>query len=136
MHKSVFQTRRNLEQLNYDNKHSKVEYACKVDIKETSTFMINFYSFTHRADELTFSVFTAGEERREVDFYYKFPPAFIINETRSKGEAETVMYKTFELPPNKYVLHFAFLYEKINTENVDVLLKIGSMSECKFEECM
>ena len=83
--------------------------------------MINFYSFTNNTDEHTFSVFTADKARQEI--YSQLPPAFIGYETRWKGEAKSVIYKTFELKPNKYFFHFELLYEKLDAEKVDVLLK-------------
>ena len=83
--------------------------------------MINVYLFNHKADEHTFSVFTADEARQEI--YSQLPPAFIGYETRWKGEAESVIYRTFELKPNKYFFHFELLYEKLDAEKVDVLMK-------------
>ena len=43
-------------------------------------------------------------------------------------------YQKFKLQPNKYIFQFEFLLKKTKVENVDFLLKIGSVSKCSFEE--
>ena len=48
----------------------------------------------------------------------------------AKGE----YYQRFDLKPNKYIFQLEALFEKSNLDELEFLLKIGSVSECSFEE--
>ena len=55
-------------------------------------------------------------------------------ETRVHGQAKSFYVQSFKLQPNKYIFQFEAKFQKINTKNVDLMLKIGSVSECFFKE--
>ena len=134
MYISVFKVSKNFKLTDYDKKNSKVEFAYQVDVKETSTFMINLLSFTNQMEELDFCVFTDDNKEQEIELNNEIPTPLTSCQTENEGEANTTFYQKFKLQPNKYVFNFEIGFEKTNAENVDLLLKIGSTSECTFEE--
>ena len=134
MYKSVLKINKTLKQITYDRDYSKVKFACKVDIKQASTFMINIYLFSHKAENFTLIVYTADNNKQNVKFNDKVSLLNPNKEQRKNGEAKSLYIQRFKLQPNKYIFHFEAKLKKQNTENVDFLLKIGSVSECSFEE--
>ena len=134
MYKSIFKVSRNFKLTDYDEKNSKVKFAYQVDVKETSIFMINLLSFTNNIEELDFCVFTDDNKEQEVELNNEIPPLLISCQTENEGEANTTSYQKFKIQPNKYVFSFEISFEETSAKKVDLLLKIGSTSECTFEE--
>ena len=134
LYNSVFKVNKTLKQTNYDKDYSKVKFACKVDIKQESTFMINIFSFSHCVESFTLNVYTADNEEQNVKFNDLNSPLNLYNKYRKNEEAISTYFRSFKLPPNNYIFKFEPKINKSNTKNVDLLLKIGSVSECSFEE--
>ena len=134
MYKSVFQVKKEVKPSTFDKKYSKVIYSCKINAKEASTFMMNILSFTHEAYAIGICVITAGKEKRKVALNYELPPEFVSYPNQKKGEAKSIVYSRFKLQPNEYVFKIEVLFIKTNAEKVNLLLKIGSISESTFEE--
>ena len=134
MYKSVFKVSRIFKLIDYDEKYSKVKLTYLVDIKETSTFMINFLSFTNKMERINFCVFTDDNKDGKIELNNEIPPLLIDYKSQKEGQAKTTSYQKFRLQPNKYVFDFEMFFEKTSAEKVDVLLKIGSAFEFTFEE--
>ena len=134
MHKSVFKVNSNLKQINYDRPLSGVKYACKVDIKQASTFTINIFSYSHRVEKFTLNVFTADKEKQNVEFNGEVPRPHLYNPNQKNGNAKSIYYQSFKLQPNQYIFKFEIEFQKINTKVFDLMMKIGSVSECSFKE--
>ena len=134
MYKSVFQVNKKLELKSYIENYFIVEFSCKVNIKEASTFMINVSIFTLNLMSVDFGVFTDDTEKREIKVKYELPFGFIPNLNKQKGEAKTIVYQKFKLQPNKYIFRLALFYKEIRVEKAELLFKIGSTSDCNFEE--
>ena len=132
MYKSVFEIRKNLKQVTYFRDYSNVKCACKVNIKQASTFMINVFLFSHEAREIRLSVYTADKQNVEINA--EIPRPHLNNYNRANGEAKNFYFQRFELQPNQYVFLLETELKKTSTRNVDLMLKIGSVSECYFEE--
>ena len=134
MYKSVFKVNRNLKLIDFDEKYSKAELTYKVDIKEMSTFMINLLSFTNKMEGIGFGVFTDNNNQQKVETKNEILPLLAGNPTQMKGEANSTFYQKFKLQPNKYIFYFIIGLKKTSAVKVDLLLKIGSTSECTFKE--
>ena len=134
MYKSVFQVSRKLKLASYTKNNSIVEFACKVNIKEASIFMINLSIFTLNPKEVRFGVFTDDSEKRVVKVKYDLPPDFIYTLNEQKGQAKFFSYQKFKLQPNKFIFLFELLFKEISVEKDYILFKTGSMSDCTFEE--
>ena len=134
MYSSVFKINKTLKQVTYDRDYSYVSFACKVDIKQASTFMTNIFSFSHEAEDFTLNVCTADDKKQNVKFIDEVPQPILYNENLVYGEAKSIYFQRFKLQPNQYIFEFETVFRKINNENADLLLKIGSVSECSFEE--
>ena len=81
-----------------------------------------------------FDVFIDDNKQQKVEIKNEIPPLLTGYQSKYEREANTTFYQKFKLQPNKYVFNFEIGFEKTNAENVDLLLKIGSTSECTFEE--
>ena len=129
-YKSVFKASKNFKSANFNKSYCIGKYSCKVDIKENSTFLINLFLFSHRAADFKFNIYTTDVERKKVKTNYEIPQPFFYNEFQNNGE----FYQRFDLKPNKYIFQFEIQCEKSNLDEIEFLLKIGSVSECTFEE--
>ena len=136
MYKSVFKVHKRLNFVYYDKTYSLVKYACMVDIKQASTFLINLSLFTYELKYIEVAVFTANNEKQEVAVSNDLLRQIIENPNPLNGEAKYELYEKFDLQPNKYVFSFVIKYESKIAEKVDLLLKIGSVSKCTFEEIL
>ena len=134
MYKTVFQVNRKLELRSYYENYSIFEFACKVNIKEASIFMINLSVFNLNLKKFKFSVFTDVSEKQKIKVINELPPEYMHNLNKQNGEAKTLIYRKFKLQPNKYVFRLVLFYNEISVEKVDLLFKIGSTSDCTFEE--
>ena len=134
MYKSVFKVNRNFRLTDHDKIYFKVKSAYKVNVKETTTFMINLLSFTNKMEGIGFDVFTDDNKQQKVELNNEIPPLFTSFHSKMNGEENTTFCLKFKLQPNKYIFIFEIGFEKTSAEKVDLLLKIGSTSECTFEE--
>ena len=134
-YKCVFKVHKTLKQISYDRDYSKVKFACKVfDIEQASTFMINIFLFSHIAEELILNVYTADNEKQNVKFNGEVSRPLLHYENRVHGQAKSFYIQSFKLQPNKYTFQFEAKFKKTNYKNVDIMLKIGSASDCSFKE--
>ena len=135
MYNSVFKVNKTLKQINYDKDYSKVKFAYKVfDIKQASTFMINIFFFSHKPKTIKLKVYSADNKKQNVKSNVVVSRLLLNYKNRVNGQAKSFFVQSFKLQPNKYIFQFEAKLKKQNTENVDFLLKIGSISECSFEE--
>ena len=134
MYKSVFKVNRSFKLTDYYKNCSAVKFAYQVDVKETSTFMINLLSFDKEMVGICFDVFTDDNKQQKVELNNEIPPLLTDYQSENVEEENNTFYHKFKLQPNKYVFDFKIGFEKTNAENVDLLLKIGSTSECTFKE--
>ena len=134
MYKSVFEVNKKLELKDYIDNYSVFEFAFKVNTKEASIFLINLSIFTLKLKQVRFGVFTDDSEKREIEVKHELTSEYMHNLNKQKGEAKFFSYQKFKLQPNKYIFRFALLFKEISVEKVDLLFKIGSMSECTFEK--
>ena len=134
MYKSIFQVNKIFKPINTDKHYSIVKYACKVDIKQASMFIISLFSYVHKIEDFLLSVCTVDNERQNVELEDEIPRLDLYNENQNKGEAKFRCHRRFRLKPNKYVFHFEVKINEVNLKYVYLLLKIGSVSECFFEE--
>ena len=140
MYKSRFQTKKKISLLAYDTSSFITLDTCKVVVEKTSTFMINFMSYSHVLCDLKIIVTTADDQRRNVKLNYELPQRLHDNTSPSrhnKGEVQCAYYQRFKLQPNAYVLSFEFKLlnnDLIKEEDIICLMKIGSVSKCKIEE--
>ena len=137
MYKSVFQINKTLTQPAFKlflKQYSKIKFAFKVHIKEPSTFMINLFLFNDKTKNRKFCVFTADTKRRKIKLNHELIKQSFYQPNPRKGEAKVKFYQKFKLQPNKYIFQFELLFKKVNPEEINLLLKIGSVSECTFEE--
>ena len=137
LYKSVFQVKPKVK-LSFDQNKFTATYKCKINIAEASLLMINFFSYSHLLDCIQLVVTTADNERRDVKLNYELPNKLyrVSNSPRHKGEAKHEYFQKFKLQPNNYVFNFQFTVFKncLEDETINFLLKIGSVSECTFEE--
>ena len=90
--------------------------------------------FSHRAKNFKFNIFTTDTERQKVETNGKIPRPAYNTEFQNNGVAKFEYHQRFDLKPNKYIFQFEGLFEKSNLDELEFLLKIGSVSECSFEE--
>ena len=135
MYNSVFKVNKTLKQINYDKDYSKVKFAYKVfDIKQASTFMINIFFFSHKPKTIKLKVYSADNKKQNVKSNVVVSRLLLNYKNRVNGQAKSFFVQSFKLQPNKYIFQFEAKFRKISTKNVDLLLKIGSVSECSFKE--
>ena len=138
MYKSVFKSKPKVETFAYGENAFVAMYSYKLTIKEASIFMINLFSYSHTLSRVQLNVTTADGERRNVKLNFELPNILyaIPDPFLNKGEARYEYFQKFQLQPNSYVLNFQILSYKncLEDEDIDLLMKIGSVSECKFEE--
>ena len=134
-YKSVFRINKNVKQTSFSDEYSKPKYACSVSMKEESLFMINLSVFTYTSENVSFSVFTNDKDRQKIDVNFEIlHPAINYNPEQKYGEAKTSFFQRFKLQPNTYIFQFELLFNIVNAEEVDLLLEIGSVTECTFKE--
>ena len=130
MYRSVKSIKRKIEVSSFNlQKRFKV---CKVTVKKTSTFMINLFLYSHLLDECTLFVKTC--EKQKVKLNLELPAKLYINSNPNKGEAKTEYFQRFKLEPNSYIISLKMkLAEQINGNQLNILMKVGSTSKCRFE---
>ena len=96
--------------------------------------MINLLSFTNNIERIDFFVLTDDKKELKCKLKKEIPPLLISYKSQKEGKAKTTYYQKFMLQPNKYIFNFEIYFEKTSVEKVDLLLKIGSTSECTFKE--
>ena len=135
MYKTIFH-------LNEDSDFSFVDKTTrkavwKVSIKEPSTFLINFFSFSHFLKAGCLSVFTDDSDKQEQDLDSKNSLRYMFNKEQNKdklGLEKSSAYHRFELKPNKYEFVYTFWLSDEDLEDKldDFFLKIGCTSNCNF----
>ena len=137
-YKSVFQFKHNVLSSAFDEDNSITVDSCKFILKETSTLMINFFCYSNVRYNLKLIVKTDDNERRNVELKYELPEKVYLSSNDrnlNKGEPKSQQFQKFKLQPNAYVFSLRLtLQEKLKEEDVNFLLKIGSVSECRFQE--
>ena len=134
LYKSVFKTNKNFKSTSFNKNYCAVKYSCKIHIKENSTFLINLFLFSHPAAEFRLNIITTDTERQKVETNFELLRSFLLNRNKNNGVAKGEYYQRFDLKPNNYIFQFEGLIEKSNLDELEFLLKIGSVSECSFEE--
>ena len=132
LYKSVFESTRKIK-LSAFNKYSFISLdTCEVIVEETTTFMINLFSYSHALDYFNLIVTTADDKRKRVKLKYELPNTSYCN----KKESTSKYYQRFELKPNTYVcsLEFRLSKDRSRKEELYLLMKIGSVSKCTFKE--
>ena len=79
-------------------------------------------------------LFTGCKKVQKIELNNQKDPIISGYPSQIEGEANTTSYLKFKLQPNKYVFEFEIRFENTSAKKVDLLLKIGSTSECTFEE--
>ena len=139
MYKSVFQIKRRTS-LSGLNRNSFISLdTCKIVVEETSTFMVNFFSYSHELRNLDLIVTTADERKQNVKLNNELPSLFHFTSScprHNKGERELELFQRFKLQPNTYVFSLEFRSSKqdSNKEELNFLMKICSISKCTFKE--
>ena len=114
--------------------------VCKVVVEETSTFMINFFSYSHVLRYLSLIVTAEGaKSKRYVKLKYELPNVCRnINLSNDKEESTKLSkyFQRFKLKPNTYVFSLEFRVSKdsLTKEEIYFLMKVGSVSKCKIQE--
>ena len=107
--------------------------ACRATVEKTSTFVVNFCSYTNLAD-VKIAVSTCGQKKRCVEVKCELPQGNTTKHKDAKnGLPQSFYTQRFELKPNVYRFTFEFItsdQEKDPKENF--LIKLGSTSECTF----
>ena len=96
--------------------------------------MINLSTFNLNLKKVKFGVFTNDIEKRMIKVKNELPPKYMQNLIKKKSEAKTSLYQKFKLKPNNYIFRLILFFKEINVEKVELSFKIGSMSDCSFEE--
>ena len=148
MYESVFSIKRKISLSRLDRKKFVSLDTCKVIVEETSTFIVNFFSYSHLLRNLDLILTTTNDKKLNVNLNYELPQKWYINNSCSRqniGEAKLEYFQKFKLQPNTYVFSLEFRLSKQdeynihnitlpNKEELNFLLKIGSVSKCTFEE--
>ena len=101
MYKSTFQINKTIKLYNTEKHYSKVNYACKVDIKKESMFMTNLFSYIHKVKKFSFKVYIVNNEKQNVKLKDEIPKLKLYNKNQMKGEEKSQCYRRFKLQPNK-----------------------------------
>ena len=141
MYKSVIQIKKEIHTSSFDNDNCIILDVCKLVVRKTSTFMVNFSSYTHKNAILYLIVTTADEEKRKVKLKYELPNRVDMgpdDHIYGKGEAKVDYYQRFKLQPNDYIfsLKIRLLEASLKDSHVEFLMKIGSVLECTFENLL
>ena len=133
MYKEVFQIKRKISLCCLAKNSFMSLHICKVFVEETSTFMINFFSYSHvlRYINLNVTRETVGK-RKYVNVKYELPNNWSNNETESTSK----YFQRFKLKPNTYVfsLDLRLSNDCLRKEELNFLMKISSVSKCTFKE--
>ena len=132
MYKSTFKLNEQIHFSHLDRVKRKVVW--KAVFEERSTFMINFFSYSHEVTELDLTVAIVGSEGHEnVDLNYDLPHKRFISGTTGHVEKSSYFQK-FELQPNSY--EFSIVFETSEEDILDKIddffIKVGCTSECAF----
>lgn len=138
MYKSVFQFKKKIKPSDFDEDNFISLDVCKFELESASTFLINLFSYTHELDWYDFVVRTDDDERAVVELNFELPNNLETpwGEYSKKGELKTQTNQRFKLQPNNYTfsLEVSPTCENVIDEEVSILMRIGSISECTFEE--
>ena len=147
MYKSVFNIKRKIKPSAFYKKNFVCLDACKVSIKETSTLMINLFSYSHTFKEFKLVVKkeTKDGKKQIIKLKYELPnvlyPRVSSGTARRdhNGEVKQEYFQRFKLQPNTYIFSTTMKSVKedhnlLCVKTVNFQLKIGCVSECTFEE--
>ena len=138
MYKSVLQIKRNLKKSFFDKQCSTYLDVCKVNVRKTTQFMINFLSHTHKIRKCEILVSTADGEREKVQLDYELPKRRFTrpDDNLMRGDVKTEYCQRFNLKPNTYMFIMRIKPYQNDFEDHDVsfLMKVGSVSKCTMEE--
>ena len=137
MYKTYFKVHRQVDLKQSKESSEFLLTSCKISVKEKSTFMVNFFLYSHKVENVGFKLTT--EDKKKADTHFELPEVFTTdNFSRlKKGDYLTQYFQRFELKAGKY--EFCIIIELSNEQlkksaKADFLLKIGSTSECSFKE--
>ena len=134
-YKSVYKINNNIQVCSKDKK--KRYATCKVILKESSTFIVNFFSYDYGVSDYQLFVKTA-ESNEDIKLEYELQPSGVSlrEEKNQKGMSRVFFNEKFKLMPNSYLFYFEFtvMTEEIQSRVGNFLIKIGSTSQCIFEE--
>ena len=132
MYKSVFKLE---EQINFSHLDGVTRKAVwKVCITEPSTFIINFFSYSHEVESVGLTVTNVDSGRREIYLKNDLPFNSGTGQYTKNGIEKSSYSHKFELQPNNYEFSFVFkMADEDLTEKIDdFLIKVGCTSECTF----
>ena len=134
-YKSVYKIDKNIQVCS--NEKRKRFFSCKLNLKESSTIMVNFFSYTYELSYFNFFVKTT-ESIKDIELDYELKPKvkFYANEKKQKGMHKCFYNEKFKLNSSSYLFYFEFavLTDDIQSKVGDFLIKIGSTSQCAFEK--
>ena len=136
MYKSVFQRKKIIKTSSFDNNNWIRLDVCKVVVENPTTFMLNLLLYTHEFRAFQLFVTTADDDRRPVKLNYELPDRSYTNSRPKNGQAKIEYYQRFKLQPKAYNFSFwiRLFEDDLKDGDVKLLMKIGSVSECKIEE--
>ena len=138
MYKSVIQIKKKVN-LSGLNKNRLISLdTCKVIVQETSTFMINFSLYSHVLRSFNLKV-TPFYKKNKFKLICELPPVlhrYTDSSRHNKGETKLDFFPKFKLQPNIYIFSLEFRLAKQDCikEELNLLMKIGSVAECTFEK--
>ena len=135
-YKSVLQNKIRISLSDLDRNSLQSLDACKVIVKQKSTFMINFFSYSHKLYDFEFFVTAVDNNKRFVEPDYELPCRHWSDWRFQKGYPKTEYFQKFKLQPNTYLfsVNFKLSNDDLNEEEVNFLMKVASNSEFRFED--
>ena len=131
MYESVFEIKPKIILGRSDRNNFLCLDTCIVSVEETSTFMINFFLYSHALRHVDLFVTTNDGKRKYVSLKYELPNTW----SNDKNNTTCKYFQRFKLKPNTYVFSLDFkLANDDLTKEVSFLMKIGSVSKCTFKE--
>ena len=133
-YKSVYKIDKNIKVCPKDKKKRYV--SCKLNLKESSTIVVNFFSYDYDVSDFQLFVKTAEPvEDIELEYEQQNHRLNWPNEKNKKGMHTCFCDEKFKLKPNVYLFYFEFAVLTNTQSKVgNFLIKIGSTSQCVFEE--
>ena len=135
MYKSFFQSKLKVKPTDLNQSTLKASYVYKVKIEETSTFMINLFSYSNILESVNIEVTTASNDDSSVEIDYELYSMYKnICLQQNKGEITEAYNERFKLRPNTYFFSFELEMTENIEKEISFLLKLSSVSKCTFEE--
>ena len=130
MYKSIFEIELKPNAFNKNN--LCLTYNCEFNVEQASKFMINVFAYTHEIKKVQLDVLTVGTWEKVIESKHKIREKKKCTHKTCKEFIKGEYYKMFNLKPNRYVFCILLqLRECANVGGPNVLLKIGSTSECE-----